>query len=178
MSGLLHLVLLALVCDSLMAATWVGLRIVPTDVVLSGPGRTQKFLVLGRDVDGNEKDVTANAQLRSSAPDVVVVDSRLGVLTARRRGQATVKATAHGIQTSATVRVADSPSELSVRFSPDVISVLTIKGKSATLELTAEDIPEHASIQLLDLPDGVRSRMVSRDGFTYYGGVRGRGSNC
>jgi hypothetical protein len=37
-------------------------------------------------------------------------------------------------------------------------------GKSATLELTAEDIPEDASIQLLDLPDGVRSRIVAREG--------------
>jgi hypothetical protein len=43
-------------------------------------------------------------------------------------------------------------------------SVRVERGKSATLELTAEDIPEHASIQLLDLPAGVRSRIVSRQG--------------
>jgi len=127
-SALLHLFLLALVCDSLIAATLVGLRIVPPDVVLAGAGRSQKFLVLARDADGNEKDVTATAQVRSSAPDVVAVDSRLSVFTARSHGQVNIQATVSGIQTSATIRVADSPSELAVQFSPDVISVLTIKG--------------------------------------------------
>jgi hypothetical protein len=127
-SGLLQVVLLALVCDALLAKNLVSLRIVPPDVVLAGTGRSQKFLVLARDVDGNETDVTGNAQLHSSAPNVVALDSRLSVFAARSRGQATIKATLSGLQTSATVRVADRPTELAVQFSPDVISVLTIKG--------------------------------------------------
>ncbi|HYI97017.1 MAG TPA: hypothetical protein VEX68_25970 [Bryobacteraceae bacterium] len=50
------------------------------------------------------------------------------------------------------------------RLSSKTRSVRLEQGKSAILELTAEDIPENASIQMLDLPNGVRSRIVSRGG--------------
>ena len=38
------------------------------------------------------------------------------------------------------------------------------RGKPATIELTAENIPESASFRLLDLPDGVQYKMLGRQG--------------
>jgi hypothetical protein len=38
------------------------------------------------------------------------------------------------------------------------------RGKPATIELTAENIPDNASFRLLDLPAGVQYRMLGRQG--------------
>jgi hypothetical protein len=50
------------------------------------------------------------------------------------------------------------------KLSSNARSLRLEPGKPSTLEFKTEDIPEHTSIQLLDLPDGVRSRVVSSEG--------------
>jgi len=53
-------------------------------------------------------------------------------------------------------------------FAPQLLTgVRTLRlerGKPATIELTAENTPESASFRLLDLPDGVRYKMLGRQG--------------
>ena len=53
-------------------------------------------------------------------------------------------------------------------FAPQLLTgVRTLRlerGKPATIELTAENIPESASFRLLDLPDGVQYKMLGRQG--------------
>ena len=103
-----------------------NLRIVPPKIALAKPGEAQHFLVLSRAPDGQETPVTKGCEVSSSIPDIVSVDAN--VLTGRRSGRAEIVATCGGRRVSMFAEVGNRPAEMSVRFSPDVISVLTIKG--------------------------------------------------
>jgi hypothetical protein len=125
---LLCLLIASFLNASLLGADWTSLRIVPSDVVLATAGQSQHFLVLARSPGGLEEDVTAQSTLVSSAPEVASVDARLGLLTARKRGQSEIRVRVGRLQSSTIVKVGDRPMEVPVQFSPDVISILTTKG--------------------------------------------------
>lgn len=108
------------------AGPWTGIRIVPGDVALAGKGASQRILILARMADGQEEDVTSQADLTSALPDVVAVAPDR--LTGQRTGKSTVRAKLGSFQSSMVVTVGDRQADVSVPFSPDVISVLTIKG--------------------------------------------------
>ncbi len=109
-------------------AQWSGLRIVPGDIVLSKAGDSQRFLVLARTTEGQEEDVTSQCRATSSAPEIVAVDATKGLITGRLPGRSEVRVHLDALHISTSVKVGDSTSEVLVRFSPDVISVFTIKG--------------------------------------------------
>lgn len=110
------------------AAAWTSLRVVPPDVSLAHTGESQRFLVLARGADGLETEVTSECRVVSSAPDVVEADGAKGVLTGRRAGRGEIRVQLGSLRGSIGVKVGDQASEVLVRFSPDVISVFTIKG--------------------------------------------------
>ncbi len=112
----------------LTGANWSGLRIVPQDVVLAKAGDAQHFLVLARTNDGQEEDVTKICRISSSQPDAVSVDPAQRTFTGKQHGQSKITAELEGLRGATSVKVGDRLSEVAVRFSPDVISVLTIKG--------------------------------------------------
>ncbi|HMP04103.1 MAG TPA: DUF1553 domain-containing protein [Gemmatales bacterium] len=62
------------------------LEVQPTTVTLDLPGRTQRFLTIAHYPDGTLRDVTAEVQFTSSAPEVATV-SEDGRATALRRGE-------------------------------------------------------------------------------------------
>ncbi|MEO8129247.1 MAG: DUF1549 domain-containing protein, partial [Bryobacteraceae bacterium] len=112
----------------LAAADWTALRIVPQNISLAKTGELQHFIVLARDAGGQEEDVTTRCAISSSAPETVSLDRTQRTLIGKQRGQAQITAELQGLRGTTSVVVGDRASEVEVRFSPDVISVLTIKG--------------------------------------------------
>src|SRR5262249_4172635 len=109
-------------------ADWSGLHIVPQDISLARAGDSQHFSVLARSADGQEEDVTSQCHISSSDSEVAAVDPARRVLTGKRRGQSEIRAQIGTLHAATSVKVGDRASDVAVRFSPDVISVLTIKG--------------------------------------------------
>jgi hypothetical protein len=123
------LALAALVALPLAAGSaWKSVRLEPGSIVLAHPGASQHFLVSGIDDEG-ETDVTAICRVLSSNPEVVDVDSKRGILTGKKPGEATVRVTLGSVSSAIKVTVGNrSGGEMSHPFSPDVISILTTKG--------------------------------------------------
>jgi len=72
-----------------------GIRIVPEQPTIPGPGDAQQFAVLARYADGSERDVSAHAFYESSDIEVATVDER-GLLSALRRGETALLARYEG----------------------------------------------------------------------------------
>ena len=125
----LHLFSVFALCSALPAADErVRLEIVPTDIVLARPGESQRFLVLARDTEGHTEDVTAEATPTSAAPDIVAIEAPSKAFVGRNKGTAVIRVRVGRLSATATVTVEDGPSSIAVQFTPDVVSVLTIKG--------------------------------------------------
>lgn len=112
----------------LPATPWRSLRIVPGNIVFAQPGDSQRFMVLARAADGTEENVTSQSSVQSTEPTIVSLHAKPALLTAHRPGQSKISARFAGLRASISVEVRNRASTLGVRFSPDVISVLTIKG--------------------------------------------------
>jgi hypothetical protein len=105
-----------------------ALRLEPEGIVLGSQGATQRFTVTAIYLDGTEIDATHAAQVTSLTPTVVAVDTANIQLAAISPGHARIRI-AHGtISTVAEVSVGSHPAEMSVNFSPDILSILTTKG--------------------------------------------------
>ena len=63
-------------------------EVLPTEIALDLPGRTQQIIVLAHYPDGATRDVTREAVLSSSNPEVILVKD--ATVTASRRGEAAV----------------------------------------------------------------------------------------
>ena len=121
-------VLATQVCLSAQAADWKSIRFEPQGIVLAGPGLYQNFLVTATDVHRNERDVTLQCDISSSAPAVIEVDGIRGRVVGRRPGLAQIRAECGSLAIETEVRVGASASEMAVSFSPDIVSILTLKG--------------------------------------------------
>src|SRR3954452_4269158 len=110
----------------LQAGGYTALRIAPPNINLSGPGARQHLIVLAQTADG-EHDVTAEASISSSDPAVASVTPEREV-RGFLSGQSAITARIAGISASTQVKVGNRQSEVGVRFSPEVISILSIKG--------------------------------------------------
>ena len=80
------------------------------------------------DAGGNESDVTHRSEITSSDEEVVAVDALAGLLTARNPGRAEVRVRFETLSAENVVEVRERASEMSVSFSPDIVSILTLKG--------------------------------------------------
>jgi hypothetical protein len=109
---------------------WKSFRFEPSRIVLSNPGATQHFLVTGLSGADLEDDLThsAGCSITSSNPAVIEVDQARGLLIAKSSGSADVRASFSGVTTVTRVQVENRPAQMSVSFSPGIISILTTKG--------------------------------------------------
>src|SRR5690606_15459493 len=80
-----------------------------------------------RNAEGYEEDVTVEADVSSTDRKILGVEPA-GTFVGRSKGTAAIRVKVGRLHTTATVTVQDRPSRVAVQFSPDVISVLTIKG--------------------------------------------------
>jgi hypothetical protein len=85
-------------------------------------------VITGTDSEGTEKDVTASSRVTSSNPKVVDVDLPKSLLIGRSPGHAEIRISFGQRSSFARVTVGNLPTDMTVRFSPDIISILTIKG--------------------------------------------------
>jgi hypothetical protein len=81
-----------------------GIDIAPKSAVLPLPGMKQQMAVLARYSDGRVRDVTAEAFIESNNGEVATADKQ-GLVTAVRRGEATMLARYEGSYTAATLIV-------------------------------------------------------------------------
>lgn len=101
-----------------------ALRVEPEDIVLAGPGASQRLLLTVEHA-GNE-DHAADCRLVSSHPAIVAINGR--TLVAGATGQAAIRATCNGQTATATVKVAATAAAPGISFTRDLLSILTTKG--------------------------------------------------
>ena len=81
-----------------------SIDIFPRSAVLPLPGMKQQMAVTATYSDGSVRDISAEAFIESSTTDIATVD-KLGLVTAVRRGEATMLARYEGSYTAATIVV-------------------------------------------------------------------------
>ncbi len=113
---------------SLPALAADGLRVYPDRISLAGPGATQRYVVIATGADGIDRDVTRAASVTTSNGKAVGVDAAQGAVRGDSEGAAQIEARYQGRRAAADVLVGSSRADLSVSFSPDIISILTTKG--------------------------------------------------
>lgn len=109
------------------ASGWKSVQLQPDNIALTHPGASQRFLVEAVDASGREIDVTAEAKIVASDPNVIIIDREHGTILAKAPGRSTIAVTIGDVTSSAKVEVRNQPGDMAVQFSPDVISILTTK---------------------------------------------------
>ncbi len=117
----------ALAGDSDASPKTLSLRLVPDQVILSGAGATQRFLVLAANPHGMEREVTSEATLSISNPRVAKLGQD-GSLASVSNGNATLTAVLHGRVARATVLTRESQKVAPISFVKDVTRILTKRG--------------------------------------------------
>ena len=105
------------------------IRLEPSRIALANPTASQHYIVSGVATDGAERDLTTASRVLSSDPNVVEIDETQHLIIGKAPGRALIRAEVDGVVKGvAEVKVGNSSSDMSVRFSPDIISILTTKG--------------------------------------------------
>lgn len=110
------------------AEAWKEVRFTPARIALPNPSSSQRFVISAIDAGGKVSDVTRLARVILSDASVAVVESAEGVLRGKAPGRTTLKITLGEVSAVAEVSVGNQSPRVDVRFSPDVVSILTIKG--------------------------------------------------
>src|SRR6516164_905650 len=113
-------VLLALTC----ASSGAEIKILPGNVVLSGPHSSQRLLVLAESTGKIEGDLTSKAKFTSSNPSVVSVDAT-GRVKAVADGEAIVTAVHGNEKATAKIKAIKTKEPFDWSFRNHVIPVLT-----------------------------------------------------
>jgi hypothetical protein len=117
----------------LLAGTLAGaepihsLTLFPDQVTLDGPRAEQRLGVMGEGADGRQRDLTAEAKFRNSAPGVAVVDAS-GLIRAVGDGQAVITVDVGARTATVPVQVRRAKSDVPVSFTREVVPVLTKAG--------------------------------------------------
>src|SRR6266851_5474670 len=120
-----HLTIAALLTWGSWNSTWAAdLKVLPSDIALTGPRASQQLLALSL-ADGKVVgDLTDKAQFTSSNPAVATVDES-GTVKAAGDGEAIITASFDGKCVTAKVRVAKAKDASAPSFRNDVIPLLT-----------------------------------------------------
>jgi len=122
-----------LLCSVVVSLAWTAaarpaeLKILPADVVLTGPGAFQRLLVVAEENKQLVGDRTPAAQFASSNPAVAAVSAN-GTVQAIGDGQAVITATQDGKQATVKITVAKSKERSSESFVNHIIPLLTRAG--------------------------------------------------
>jgi hypothetical protein len=114
-------------CTLASPAAALELRILPSEVTLTGPEASQRLLVVAVEGDHVVGDCTPQAKFESSNPAVVTVDAA-GVVRATCDGTGTVTARHDGKQATVKVKVEKVKEPFSWSFRNHVIPVMTKAG--------------------------------------------------
>src|SRR6516165_8124708 len=113
-------VLLALTC----ASSGAEIKILPANVVLSGPHSSQRLLVLAESTGKIEGDLTSKAKFTSSNPSVVSVDAT-GRVKAVADGTAVITALLNNDKATVTIKAVKTKEPFDWSFRNHVIPVMT-----------------------------------------------------
>jgi hypothetical protein len=116
-----------LLCPAI-GGTAVALRLEPPRIALANPTASQHYVVSALESQSPERDVSDSSKLSSSNPNVVQIDEKQHLIIGKAPGHAQVRAEWKGAASIAEVTVGNKTSDMYVRFSPDIISILTTKG--------------------------------------------------
>jgi Protein of unknown function (DUF1549)/Protein of unknown function (DUF1553)/Bacterial Ig-like domain (group 2) len=109
----------------------VSLRIVPEQVTLRGAKASQHFVVLGKYVDGVERDLTPIAHFSLSDPKKGEVDAS-GRFLVRGSGEVTLTAEAGGRSAKSSIRIKEAEKPRPFTFARDIEAIFTRQGCSDT----------------------------------------------
>ena len=109
------------------SSTVLSLRLLPEEVVLAGPGASQRLLVLGRGADGPERDVTSHSRFSLASSGVARVDPA-GRVTALTEGETTLQVRMGELTARIPVRVSREGTGKPFSFSRDIGAILTKRG--------------------------------------------------
>ena len=109
------------------SSTVLSLRLLPEEVVLSGPGASQRVLVLGRGADGLERDVTSRSRF-SLAPGGIAQVDPAGRVTSLVEGETSLQVRMGGLTAQAPVHVSPKGVQRPFSFSRDIGTILTKRG--------------------------------------------------
>ncbi|HUG81778.1 MAG TPA: DUF1553 domain-containing protein [Bryobacterales bacterium] len=108
------------------AARPASIRILPGDIVLSGPASSQQLIVQARLAEGQEQDLTSQAAFRPADPKIVKAEG--GVLLPLADGSTELTAEVEGVSATIKVTVREFGQPLVPSFLNDVQPVLTKAG--------------------------------------------------
>ena len=103
------------------------IKILPSSISIDGPRYTQRIVVEGTFADGHQEDLTSEAKLASSAPQIALVDKE-AFAHPQGNGHATITATVRGLRASAQVEVQNFSKVFAWSFRNDVLPVMTKAG--------------------------------------------------
>ncbi|HUI42301.1 MAG TPA: DUF1549 domain-containing protein [Terriglobia bacterium] len=103
------------------------IEILPPSIAFVGPRYSQRLVVEGTYADGHQEDLTTQARITSSNPQVALVDGEHSAQP-RGDGQATLTATVLGHRASTSVSVKDYSVAAPWSFRNDVLPVMTKVG--------------------------------------------------
>lgn len=121
------LLFLSLYCS----AKPVSLKIVPSDVTLTGARATQQFIAIATDKDGIERDVTAEGQWTLSNPSLGTLDNNAR-LTTKADGALNIAVTFDGSKAQSNIKVKDSAVAHPLSFTRDISAIFTKHGCNST----------------------------------------------
>ena len=119
---------IALFATGVQAGSWKNLRFAPDHISLANPAASQRFVVSATDESGREADVTRQCEIRAANPQVVTVDRADAVVRGKAPGRTELRIRLGSLRATAEIAVGEKQTEVTVPFSPSVISILTIKG--------------------------------------------------
>ena len=122
-----HIAFLLIASAASPATRMTGLRSVPSQAMLSGAASSQQFLAIASYADGTERDVTAEAEWRTSQTDAAkfVSVARIGPL---KNGTVSVTAEFAGRTATSSVRITDADVVRPVVFAREITGLLTKRG--------------------------------------------------
>ncbi len=105
----------------------ISIRLVPQSPTLHGAKATQRFVVLGKDANGLERDLTLRSQFSVSDSRIAKLDDAATV-SAVVDGQVVLTATFEGHVAKTTIRIESSQAETPFTFSRDIAGIFTRRG--------------------------------------------------
>src|SRR5438067_7369269 len=105
----------------------LSVRLVPENVTLRGARSSQRFLVLGKYVDGLERDVTASSRFTIVHQEIAQLIAP-GRVTARADGKTVLRVELEGQVAETPLSVQDARKERPATFKRDIESILTRRG--------------------------------------------------
>src|SRR5262249_12046094 len=111
------------------ARSLVRLSVEPANVVLSGAGACQQFVVTGHYADGSVEDLTASAGITVDRSDLLRIEG--SVVHANGDGAAQVTATSGGLQVATRVTIKNTGITPLLSFRNDVMPIFSKGGCNA-----------------------------------------------